>query len=122
MDTKTRKSQLKELRDDLDKVLADFAKAHGLKDLHTGNASFSAGGSFTFKVEGIFSDGITPEAERYESARDLFNLPELVSDWKAGDGSIFKIVGINSTGTKVLIEKDNKRYEVKTELVSIKAG
>lgn len=113
------KTQLKQIRTDLDLALAEVAKKHGLKDLHTGNAGFTEGGSFTFKIHGILAGGLSEEAQRYNELRDLLKLPELGSLYEASNGKKYTITGINTTGTKVFIQDENgETYNTKVEALN----
>src|SRR5574341_84581 len=103
---------LKALREDIDAALKSVAEKHGLESLHAGTASYSPqAGSFHFKLEGLVAGGKTPEAERYEMNMSFLHLPPLGSTVKLKQGEA-KIVGLNTTGNKVIVETDDKRYIV----------
>ena len=105
------RDSLRDIRADMDKVLQEVAKRHGLSKLIAGHASFDPhAGFFTMKVEGTAAGGITKEAARYNELRNFTpNLPEVGDVTRVG-GKLYIIRGCNTTGTKVLGELEGKRY------------
>jgi hypothetical protein len=97
---------LKNLRSEIDAALLAVAKKNGLKSLTAGSATFGSG-QFTFKLEGIVAGGQSKEADRYTSSSASFlGLPKLGSEFKSG-GHMYKTAGLNSTGSKVLCDRDD---------------
>lgn len=106
------KESMRMLRVAIDQALTTVAKKHGLKSLVAGNATFNdASGSFQFKLEGVTSAGIDKAGQLYNLIRSRnMRLPPLGTSFDQGGGS-YKIVGANSTGTKVLAQMpDGKKY------------
>ena len=109
---------LQTLRPEINAALAVIATKHGLKSLHCGNATFSSGGSFVFKLEGVLAGGLDKDAERYANSMAMLKLPPLGTSFSAG-GKSYKTVGLNTTGSKVVIERaDGKRFLQATDVVS----
>lgn len=68
------------------------------------------------KVEGVAEGGLDKAAAAYTQLMDLYELPPLGTVFKAG-GHEFKITGINTTGSKLLVERvsDGKPFLYKRE-------
>ena len=105
------KATMQQLRPAIDAALAQIAKDFGLAELHLGSGKYDPRGSFTFKLEGVMSGGLTREAIMYNEMRGLDGLPPLGTKFKGRDGQ-YEISGMNSTGTKVLAkrEQDGKQF------------
>jgi hypothetical protein len=121
------KSKLQPIRAAMDVALAQIAKDHGLQSLKAGRCGYDpASGNFTFKVEGIDGDGISTEAARYNLLRKARSLPPLGTEFKGRDGATYKIVGLNTTATKVLCKRDGQsaggHYLFKPEFIERFAG
>jgi len=91
------------LRPQIDAALVPIAKTHGLKALKLGRGTYSPGGHFTFKLEGVTEGGLDKEAELYTQATFL-GLPPLGSEFRNGPHT-YKTDGLNATGTKVLCKR-----------------
>lgn len=96
---------LKSIRADMDAALEVVRKKYSLSELKCGKCTFTDGGAFTMKVEGLASDGLSSEASRYNMYRQ-FNkdLPPLYFLFTNG-GESFTVIGMNTTGTKVLCKQ-----------------
>lgn len=104
--------QLKAIRADIDKALADVASKHGIT-IATGKATYDPSAlNFTFKVEGQFPGGISKEGRMYEMLKQYTEgLPELGAVLRHPRGEILTVIGANTTGTKVLAKhSDGKTY------------
>lgn len=108
------KDFVKAFRAELNAALADLGKKHGLV-IKAGNSTYDPGGSATYKLEvsTVTESGEVRTAEwiRYENLAGLLELPieflgKRVTPTSATDGRGDWIpVGLNSTGTKVLVKK-----------------
>lgn len=95
------KDKLKAIRASIDAALAQVAREHGLSALKAGNCTYDTQGSFTFKVDGTEAGGLTKEQQVYRDAMTLHDgLPELGAKLTINRRQV-KIVGANSTCTKV---------------------
>lgn len=121
MTTKLDPKLLQAIRVDLNAAFADIVKKHGLQSLVAGAAGFDPTvGNFSFKVEGMVEGGITRQAALYMDVRKRFftDLPELNSTITTDDGTAYKIVGSNTTGTKIIGQRaDGKCFNIPTETV-----
>ena len=119
--TKITKEELKALRIEIDEALKTVAQKHNLQSLRAGKATFTNEGSFTFKLEGLVSGGLSPEAQRYNQIKTFLNLPDLGAEVTLRNGKRFIIFGINTTGTKVFAKSiDNgSDYWINVESVSL---
>jgi hypothetical protein len=97
---------------DIGAALDAIAKKHGLQSLKMAGGSI-ASGSFTLKVEGIAAGGKTREAERYELNEKVLKLPPLGHVFQQG-AHTYKTVGLNTTGSKVLVSRipDGKEFSM----------
>lgn len=105
---------LKDLRAEINAALAVIGAKHGLT-LKTGNATFGPD-NFTMKVEGIREGGLDKDATRYANSIRLLGLPPLGTEFKNG-GQIYKTVGVNTTGTKVICSNNGKKFLFHTDSV-----
>jgi hypothetical protein len=105
------KELIQQIRPEIDAALAPLAKKYGLQSLTVGNGSYSAGGNFALKLEGVLEGGLTPEAERYKNSAELLGLPPLGTKFSFGGGE-YTTVGINTTGTKVICTKAGEERRV----------
>jgi hypothetical protein len=104
------KDKLPAIRKAMDAALAQVAKDHGLASLKSGSCRYDPNfGSFTFKIEGVDDGGKDKDAVNYELMKRALGLPELGTTFRA-NGSVCKIVGLNSTGSKVIYERDGKKW------------
>lgn len=115
------KQLLVAIRPDLDRALAEVASKHGLSSLKSGQCSFDhRSGNFTMKIEGIGEGGVDKDGARYNLAlrdRLIDDLPPLGTEFENG-GVTYKIVGINSTLSKILVTKgEGERYLFPTEML-----
>jgi len=101
------------LRSDIDAALLVIAKKHGVEKLHLGSCTYSRAGSFTFKLEGVMDGGLDKDAERYKESTWL-GLPPLASEVKI-NGALYRAVGLNTTGSKVIMALGEKRFLFKTD-------
>ena len=113
MDTKT---LMVALRPEINAVLAEIAKKHNLKSLHLGNGTFSSGGNFQWKLEGVSAGGLDKDADRYVNSTSLLGLPPLGTEFVSGSRT-FKTSGINTTGTKVIATCGTQRYTFPVDVV-----
>ena len=119
MDTK---NLMVALRPEINAALAEIAKKHNLKNLQLGNGTYSAGGNFQWKLEGICSGGLDKDAERYKNSAAMFGLPPLGTKFSIG-GRSYEAVGLNTTATKVVILRDDgKRQIAPTDVVKRACG
>lgn len=109
MKTSNLKSQLPAIREAINAALIAVAKQQGLTSLTATKCKYDTSGNFTFSVDGVVEGGLDKEAAAYEQMKDLLGLPNL--------GTVFthrnetsKIIGLNSTGTKVITDKGGKKY------------
>lgn len=108
------KNLLQNLRVDINEAMRAIIEKHGLTSLSAGNCSYTAMGSFTFKLEGVVGDGIDKRAALYDSLRTEYPaLPSRGTAFDAGSKS-YKIVGANTTGTKIVGELGGKTFLFKT--------
>lgn len=114
MKTEITKELLRAMREDINAALKAVAEKHKVS-IEAGHASFTAGGTFTFKLEGLANGGKSIEAQRYESSIALLNLPPLGTDVEL-QGKAFVTTGLNTTGTKVLLARlsDRKEFQIPT--------
>lgn len=98
------KSKLNPIRRDMDKALAEIAKRHGLQELKAAKCTYDPrAGNFVIKVEGVDGEGIDKDAARYKEHVQLFgDLPALGTEFQAADDTKYRIVGLNTTGSKVI--------------------
>jgi Domain of unknown function (DUF4259) len=108
---------LKELRVDIDTALDKVAKKHRIT-LKTGHCTFNpSAGNFSFKVEGVGKGGVNKHAALYISLQKLRpNLPPLHTLFTY-NGKPHEIVGSNTTGTKVIAECGDKRFQFPVDAV-----
>ena len=101
---------LKAVRVDINDALVAISAKYAIT-LHAGNATYTEN-HMTMKIDGVRVGGLSKDAERYNSASAAFlKLPPLGSDFKH-KGATYKTTGLNSTGSKVLCERDNgQRYQ-----------
>lgn len=100
------REMLRAIRADIDAALVTVAEKYELKSLTTGSATFGSS-HFTIKLDGVSVGGKTKEAERYESPSAKFlGLPPLGTYFKSA-GHMYKTAGLNSTGSKVLCDRDD---------------
>lgn len=116
------KDQLKKIRADLDAALADILTKNGLRELRSGNCTFTPDGSFVFKVEGVAAGGSSKDEQLYDilAAQE----PEL---WpKRGTpaatiqigGRACELFGSNTTLSKIKYrDPDGKAWLTPTEAV-----
>jgi hypothetical protein len=106
------------LRPEINAALEPIAKKYGLKSLELGHGTYSPGGAFTFKLEGVTAGGLDKDAERYKNSVNLLGLPPLGTQFRNGAYS-YKTAGINTTGTKVLCQRlgSELRYLYTVEIV-----
>jgi hypothetical protein len=111
------KDLLRKLRPDIDKALATVASNHGVT-LKTGKCTFDPdSGNFQLAVEGVVKGGLDKEAARYNALRALHpKLPPLFSEFDH-QGKTYRIVGSNTTGTKIVAENCFKKFLVPRTLV-----
>lgn len=112
------KMDLRNIRASLDAALAEVAKKHGLQKLNSAACTFDPHGAFKFSVEGVFAGGLSKEATMYNACRHFENLPPLGTKF-ALRGESDEIVGMNTTGTKVLTTRvsDGKQYWWKVDVL-----
>jgi hypothetical protein len=101
--TNLNKTQLRDIRTDINAALVGVAQKHGLGTLKCGNGSFGDS-FFTFKVEGVVAGGKNKDGDRYDEAREVLNLPPLGAEFKF-HGVDYRTVGINTTLTKVKVDR-----------------
>lgn len=113
------KEVIRALRPDIDEALAEIAKKHGLKELHAGNASYTSGGAFSIKVEGIISGGLSKEESFYDEIARDFGLAPRGTVFRYGADREYTILGCNSTGSKIIVTRTGKegRFLIPLELV-----
>jgi len=99
MSNKLSKSQLKAMRADIDKALESVRVKYNLDELHAGNATYSLEGSFSFKLEGLVSGGLSSEALAYQQNAKWMGLPELGATF-INRGEKFEIVGLRTRAKK----------------------
>lgn len=102
------KEAIRALRPDIDKALAEIAKKHGLKELVAGNASYTHGGSFSIKVEGIIAGGLSKEESFYDQIATDLGLPPRGTIFRYGADREYTIRGTNATGSKIIVERTGK--------------
>ena len=115
MATEITKDLLRSFRADLDAALAPLTKKYGLSSLKAGSATYSAGGTFTMKVEGLADGGIDKDAERYNANRSWLELPPLGTKFLVR-GSEDTIIGLTK-GTKVITKRGEKKFVWDAEVV-----
>lgn len=103
------KQKLPAIRASIDAALIAVAKEHGLQSLAAGKCTYDPAGNFTFKVDGVVAGGLNREAVAYDQMRELLGLPTLGTTFTY-KGETSKIVGLNSTATKVITEKGGQRF------------
>lgn len=111
------KNLLRTIRPEIDAALAVIAKAHNLQSLALGRGTYDPrAGSFTFKLEGVAEGGMDKQAAAYTALKEMYELPPLGTVFSVR-GRDFKITGINSTGSKLLVDcvQDGKPYLYKRE-------
>ena len=111
MTTLTR-DQLRALRAEIDAALAPIAAKHHLASLKAGHCSYTATGSFTFKVEGVAAGGMDKIAAQYEAERQWNkDLPPVGAEFTYG-GEEYKIVGCKSRGGRIIATRtrDSKDF------------
>jgi hypothetical protein len=97
------KGMIEPLKADINKALEAVAKKHGFSSLKATKCSYSDT-SLTFSLDGVLEGGLSLEAERYNSNRGIFGLPELGSQITI-QGRTFESTGLNSTGSKVIMRE-----------------
>jgi len=102
------------LRAEINAALAEVSKRHGLT-LKAAGASYTAN-TFTIKIEGQIEGGLSKEGELYTKMAGPLGLPALGTTF-VHSRRTYKMVGLNTTGSKVLCERDGeeKRYLVPTD-------
>ena len=118
MDTK---NVMQALRPEINAALAEIAKKHNLQSLQITSGTFSREGNFRWKLEGLAKGGLDKDAERYKQSMFL-GLPELGTKFSIG-GRSYVTTGINTTGTKIHITRDDgKRQLAPTDVVKRACG
>lgn len=117
MATVANKALLQQLRPEIDAALALIAKAHGLKSLRLGNGKFNpSSGSFDFKLNGEVAGALGDGGARYLQLAGLLGLPAFGTEIVFG-GRSYKTSGVNTTGTKVLCDRDGKTFLLPVDAV-----
>jgi hypothetical protein len=99
---KDHKAVLHAIHTDLVAAFATIAAKHNLTKLDLGKITYTDSG-FHAKVEGVFEGGLSKEAQMYQmmQAYPSSNLPPLDTEFDNTNGR-YKIIGMNSTRTKVI--------------------
>ncbi len=106
--------KLKDIREALDAAIQPIMAKHGLASLKVGKCTYTAGGAFTYKLEGQIVGGKSKEASRYESeAQYNTELPPLGTQLAHANGT-YTVEGMNTTGTKVYARRDGVVYLLRT--------
>lgn len=98
------KHLMEPLRADIDKALAAVAKKHKLASLQCKPGGKYSTGTCTFSIEAIAAGGVSVEAERYTANAGILKLKPLGSAIEHL-GRTYTSIGLNSTGTKVLVRQ-----------------
>lgn len=119
MDNAGARKTIKAVEEELKKHFAEVETKCGVK-LNFGRGSFTSG-NFTVKLEGVFSDGKSKDAELYDNSRVMLGLPPLNTILDLS-GKKHRITGVNTTGTKVKTECQGKFYLVPIAYVKLLWG
>lgn len=93
---------LNAIHTDLVAAFATIAAKHNLTKLNLGKLIYTDSG-FHAKLEGVFEGGLSEEAQMYQMVQSYAssNLPPLDTEFDNTNGR-YKIIGMNSTRTKVI--------------------
>jgi hypothetical protein len=96
------KSLLNAIHADLLAALSTIAARHNLNKLSLGKITYTDS-DFHVKLEGVFEGGLSKEAQMYQMVQSYAssNLPPLDTEFDNTNGR-YKIIGMNSTRTKVI--------------------
>ena len=104
-------AMLNAVREAVSKALEDITSnsgVPGVKVMKLGNATFTSDG-FTFKLEGVFEGGLNKQEKAYKDY-GMYKTVKALGAVITYGAKCGKIVGANSTCTKVIIERGGKQY------------
>lgn len=111
---------LRTLCEEIDAALADIGKEYGL-EIKAGNATYTSS-TFGLKIEGKVEGGVEGgadlDAQRYDSSRELMQLPPRGTAFVYG-GKTYTTQGLNTTGSKVHVARvpDGKQFVISPDAV-----
>ncbi len=104
-------ARLKAIREAMNSALVAVAKKHGLSTLVAGHVTYTRGGAFTFKVEGLVAGGTPLEEAVYESLKRFYTELPAFGGTFTHDGRVFEVVGAKQRGKRQVIgEYQGQRY------------
>lgn len=108
---------IRKIEKDVDAVLVEIARKHGLSSLKCSGAMFNVE-NFTLKVQGVVDGGLDESAKRYEDNCQRMHLPVLGTWFNWGGSKKYQIVGMTS-GWSVLARGENdKVYRFKPSMIN----
>lgn len=116
MDLKQDEKRLhgKMMRNMIQDALDVVAAKHGCESITLSTAVYvTKKGNMRFNLDVVIEGGMSREAERYERWEDLIDLPPLGSELALKpNGPLGKIVGINTTQTKIFVKIGEHRHAI----------
>lgn len=115
-------AQMTQIRHDTDAALQAVAAKHGLKSFAATKGTYGAD-NFNFKIEGVIAGGLGPDAERYERYAASMGMPPLYRKFSF-KFTEYQIVGMNTTGSKVLAKnlENDKVYLFRADYIKVVAA
>lgn len=114
--SKITKENMVELRKDIDAALLAVAQKHGLQSLQATKGKYDhENGGFSFNLVGVVSGGLDENASRYKAWAPLYKWPEIFTEFDMNKGH-YKIVGCNTTRSKIFCSREGKVYEFPIKL------
>ena len=113
------KNTLNDLREALDKVLADHKDALGGVEMSVGNISYR-GDSCTFKVKAVVEGGDTPEMSDYAMVAMMHGVTVKLGDkFIGGDGEVYEMAGAKRRSRKYpfIAKRNGKSFVVPADFI-----
>lgn len=114
---KISKEQMKAFHKDINTALLAVAQKHGMTSLEAVKGKFTPEkGNFSFTLQGVVAGGLDERAARYVEAAKLFGWPDIFAEFEYR-GKDYKIIGCNTTGSKIFCQTGTATYEFPPALV-----
>lgn len=111
------KQAMEEFRKDIDAALLAVAQKHGMTNLQAMKGKYDPDrGNFSFTVEGVVAGGMDGKAFLYSLWAKTYEWPEVFSEFEH-KGSTYKIIGCNTTKSKIYCKTGELVYEFPPNLV-----